>query len=83
MRTSGAPSMSDSVRCLHNTPACGRVDREPMDPKGSLPTPPYCRAPSHAIAENEFPQEVPMALSLILVAVTEQRHPPPSRELLH
>jgi len=38
---------------------------------------------SHAIAEDEFPQKMPMALSLILTAVTEQRHLPAPRELFH
>src|SRR5579862_9036143 len=35
------------------------------------------------IGENETPQEMPMAPSLILIAVTEKSHPPPPRELFH
>src|ERR1700681_248944 len=37
----------------------------------------------HPITENEPPQDVPVALLLILGAVAHQRHPAPSRELLH
>ena len=37
----------------------------------------------HSITENELPQNVPVALLLILLAVAHQRHLAPSRELLH
>ena len=37
----------------------------------------------HPITENEPPQDVPVALLLILGAVAHQRHVAPSRELLH
>ena len=37
----------------------------------------------HPIAENEFPQHVPMTLPLILGAVAHQRHPTASRQLLN
>jgi hypothetical protein len=45
---------------------------------------PRYRPPSlHAITENESPQDMPVALLLIVGAVAHQRHSAPSRELLH
>jgi len=37
----------------------------------------------HPLPENEFPQEVPVALLLILSIVAHQRDAAPRRELLH
>jgi hypothetical protein len=48
-----------------------------------LPPRPAGRPALHAITENEPPQDVPVALLLILGAVAHQRHPAPARELLH
>jgi hypothetical protein len=49
-----------------------------------MPFVPGYRRPSlNAITENESPQEMPVALLLILGAVAHQRHPAPSGELLH
>src|SRR5437588_9019517 len=63
-------------------PSSSSSDRRTAESRAAPPSPIAC--PSlHSLTENEFPQEMPVALSLILIAVTQQCHPASVRELLH
>ena len=63
-------------------PSSSSSDGRTAHSRAAPPSPIDCPL-LHPLAENEFPQEVPVALLLILSTVAHQRDAAPSRELLH